>query len=88
VTASGGTSLAVNFCVPDNIILLHLPAYCPEPDPMENVWQYLRQNKLCARVGNSYDDILEACRAAWLFLINDPARIRSIGARDWAAVNV
>jgi len=71
----------------DNIVLLHLPPYCPELNPMENVWAYLRANKLCARVWNSYDAILEACRQAWLFLSNDPDRIRSIGTRDWATVN-
>jgi hypothetical protein len=34
------------------------------------------------------DAILEACRSAWHFLINDPERIRSIGTREWATVNV
>lgn len=74
--------------VPDNIVLLHLPPYCPELNPMENVWAYLRANKLCSRVWKAYDDIVEACRNAWLFLINDPDRIRSIGARDWATVSL
>jgi hypothetical protein len=55
---------------------------------MENVWDYLRQNKLCARVWDTYDDILEACKNAWNFLIDGPARIRSIGSRYWTSVNV
>jgi hypothetical protein len=74
--------------VPDNIRLVTLPPYSPELNPMENVWDYLRQNKLCARVWDTYEDIVEACKQAWLFLINDPARIRSIGLREWACVNV
>ena len=76
--------------VPDNISLLPLPSYSPELNPMENVWDYLRQNKLCAQVWDTYDDILEACKIAWNWnwLIADPDRIRSIGARDWACVNV
>lgn len=74
--------------VPHNIVLLHLPPYAPELNPMENVWAYLRTNILCNRVWNSYDEIVEACRKAWLFLVNDPDRIRSIGTRDWATVNV
>ena len=74
--------------VPDNITLLTLPPYTPELNPMENVWDYLRQNKLCAQVWDTYDDIVEACKKAWHFLINDPDRIRSIGTRDWACVNV
>lgn len=74
--------------VPDNIRLLSLPPYSPELNPMENVWDYLRQNKLCAQVWDTYDEILEACKNAWNFLIDDPDRIRSIGTRDWACVNV
>jgi hypothetical protein len=55
---------------------------------METVWQYLRQNKLCARLWDTYDDIVDACKQAWHFLINAPNRIRSIGTRNWARVNV
>ena len=73
--------------LPDNITLLHLPPYAPELNPVENVWEYLRANKLCNLVWDSYDAIVEACRSAWEFLINDPDRIRSIGTRDWASVS-
>jgi hypothetical protein len=73
--------------VPDNITLLHLPPYAPELNPVENVWEYLRANKLCGLVWDTYDDIVEACRSAWDFLINDPERIRSIGTRKWTSVN-
>jgi hypothetical protein len=53
-----------NLIVPDNIRLLSLPPYSPELNPMENVWNYLRQNKLCALVWDTYDEILEACKTA------------------------
>lgn len=74
--------------VPDNIVLLHLPPYSPELNPMENVWDYLRQNKLCAQIWNSYDDIVEACKTAWNWLIANPSRIMSIGTRSWACVSL
>jgi len=74
--------------VPDNITLLQLPPYAPELNPVENVWAYLRANKLCNRVWDTYEDIVEACRKAWAFLIEDPDRIRSIGTRAWACVSV
>ena len=74
--------------VPDNITLLCLPAYSPELNPMENVWAYLRQNKLCALVWPTYTHILDACQSAWRFLINDPDRIQSIGRRSWACVTL
>jgi hypothetical protein len=73
--------------VPANITLLHLPPYAPELNPVENVWEYLRANKLCNLVWDTYDAIVEACRAAWEFLITDPDRIRSIGTREWASVD-
>jgi len=70
--------------VPDNISLLPLPPYSPELNPVENVWQFLRQNQLSNRVFESYDAIVEACCKAWNALIDDPARITSIATRDWA----
>ncbi len=79
----GGTLI-----VPDNITLMSLPPYAPELNPMENVWEYLRANKLCALVWDSYEAIVGACRDAWTFLTDDPARIQSIGTREWACVNV
>ena len=74
--------------VPNNITLLHLPPYAPELNSMENVWEYLRANKLSRLVWESYDAIVDACKEGWDFLINDPDRIRSIGHRHWACVNV
>jgi len=74
--------------VPDNITLLPLPPYSPELNSMENVWHYLRENILCSGVWDTYDDIVEACCAAWRFLTDDPARIRSIGRRAWASVSL
>ena len=74
--------------VPDNIRLLSLPPYSPELNPMENVWDYLRDNKLSARVWDSYDEILAACADAWNWFVNEPTRIRSIGTREWATVSI
>jgi transposase len=54
--------------VPENITLLPLPPYSPELNPMENVWHYLRENILCSRVWDTYDEIVEACSDAWRFL--------------------
>jgi transposase len=66
---------------------LPLPPYSPELNPMENIWDYLRGNKLSARVWDSYEAILAACKDAWLFLVTDLERIESIARRSWAWVN-
>lgn len=70
--------------VPDNIVLLPLPPYSPELNPVENVWEYLRANFLSHRVWDSYEAILEACRDAWNNLMQMPERIASITRRQWA----
>ena len=73
--------------VPENITLLPLPRYAPELNPMENVWQYLRANKLAISVFDTYTEILDKCSDAWNFFENDSERISSITTRDWAKVN-
>jgi hypothetical protein len=40
--------------LPKNTSLLPLPCYAPELNPVENVWESLRQNLLSHRVWDSY----------------------------------
>ena len=61
-----------------------LPPYSPELNPVENVWQFLRDNWLSNRVFKSYDDLVDHCCVAWNKLVNQPWRIMSIGLRQWA----
>jgi hypothetical protein len=63
----------------------HRPAAeIPELNPVENVWQFMRDNWLSNRVFKSYDDLVDHCCTAWNNLIDQPWRIMSIGLRDWA----
>jgi transposase len=78
---------AKGLTVPDNITLLKLPPYAPELNPMENVWEYLRANKLSITVFDTYQEILDKCEDAWNFFANDPQRINSITHRDWITVS-
>ena len=70
--------------VPKNLTIILLPSRSPEPNPVENIWQYLRQNWLSNRVFEDYDAILDAGCDAWNRLIAQPETIMSIGIRDWA----
>ena len=82
--APAGISPAGRLHVPENLSLLHLPPYSPELNPVENIWQYLKQNFLSNRVYQGYDAIVDACCAAWNALMAMPERIRSIAERAWA----
>jgi len=83
--ASWHAAAALN--TPENITLVLLPPYSPELNPVENIWEYLRKNKLANRLYETYEAILDACCTAWSELIAAPARITSIANRDWAKMS-
>lgn len=86
VLDGAGYHVARNLVIPNNITLVHLPPYAPESNPIENVWEYLRGNKLSITVFESYDDILDKSCEAWNFFADDPDRVASITTRTWATV--
>jgi transposase len=79
-----GWHISDKLAIPPNMTLLHLPPRAPELNPVENVWQFLRDNWLSNRVFQTYKDILAHCCEAWNKLIHQPWKIMSIGIRDWA----
>ena len=79
-----GWHLSDHLAVPPNITIVPLPAKCPELNPVENVWQFMRDNWLSNRVFASYDAIVDHCCFAWNKLADQPWRVMSIGLRDWA----
>ncbi len=80
---AGWHASSKDLIVPSNITLVTLPSYAPELNPMENVWEFLRGNRLCAQVWKTYEDVVCACADAWNWFVSDAARIASIGARKW-----
>lgn len=64
--------------VPENISIIELPAYSPELNPVENLWQYLRSHYWSNRSYDGYDDLLEAACEAWQAVCLDAELIRSV----------
>ena len=64
--------------VPDNITLMPLPPKSPELNPVENIWQFMRDNWLSNRIFHSYDDLVDHCCEAWNRLIDQPWKIMSM----------
>jgi hypothetical protein len=79
-----GWHLSHRLVIPPNITIVPLPAKCPELNPVENIWQFMRNNWLSNRVFLSYENILDHCCDAWNRLVAQPWTIMSIGLRDWA----
>ena len=75
---------SAELAVPTNITLMPLPPRCPELNPVENVWQFMRDNWLSNRIFKSYDDVVDHCCHAWNKLADQPWRIMTLGLRNWA----
>jgi hypothetical protein len=84
VVDQAGWHLTPKLRMPKNISVLPLPPRAPELNPVENVWQFMRDNWLSNRVFKNYDEIVALCCDAWNKLVDQPWRIMSIGTRDWA----
>ena len=69
---------------PANLVLLELPPYSPELNPMETVFQYPRGNRLANRVFADTAAVAETCRMAWDWFSAMPDKIASIMRREWA----
>lgn len=81
VLDNAGWHVAKALRLPDNLTLLHLPAYSPELNPVERLWAWLRSHQLANRVYADYDELLRETDRAWMTL--DEATIRSVCACPW-----
>ena len=45
--------------IPSNITIHHLPPYCPELNPIENLWGFMKRNFLCNKVYGNIGEILD-----------------------------
>jgi transposase len=69
--------------VPDNVILLPIPAYTPEVNPVERIWLYLKERYLSLRLHDDYDAIVDAACDAWNKLTAEAGRITSLCTYPW-----
>ena len=84
VLDQAGWHVSKTLPVPPNITLVSLPPKSPELNPVENIWQFMRDNWLSNRVFTSYANIVDHCCYAWNKLVDQPWLIMSIGTRQWA----
>ncbi len=84
IVDQAGWHMSAKLAIPDNITLMPLPPRSPELNPVENIWQFMRENWLSNHIFQSYDDIVALCCEAWNKLIERPWKIISIGMREWA----
>jgi hypothetical protein len=72
--------------LPPNIFLMPLPKAAPELNPVEQVWQVLRDQHLANRVFDSYDQIVDCCCYAWNWFADGVESIKQLCSREWASI--
>ena len=65
-------------CVPENVTIIELPAYSPELNPVETLWEYLRGHHWPNRAYKDYEHLRLAACQAWQATCLDVSLIRSI----------
>ena len=69
--------------VPPDLTLVHLPPSAPELNPVEKLWQFLRERLLSHRVFRDLDAVVDATCAAWNRLVAAPGRVASLTRFPW-----
>lgn len=89
VLDGAGWHVSKQLVVPANLTLIPLPPYSPELNPVERVWEYLRDRWLSHRVlAGGYEAVVDAACAAWNALLDEPGRLRSLTNFPWLPASV
>jgi hypothetical protein len=83
VMDQAGWHLAGELVVPANMRLLFLPAYSPELNPAEHLWESLREDCFANHVFADLDAVEHALTAGLIALEADSVRTRSMTAFNW-----
>ena len=70
--------LSKDLVIPENIRLIPQPPYSPELNPVEHIWEELRENGFYNRCYKSLDEVVEELCDGLMEFASDPLRIRSI----------
>src|SRR5258706_12042514 len=73
-----GWHRANDLIVPSNIRLIEQPPYSPEVNPVEHVWDELREKHFGNRAFPSLDALIEVLCQGLNQLADDPERLRSL----------
>lgn len=72
-----------NLPLPSNLRLVFLPPYAPELNPVEHIWDDLREKFFHNSVFDSIEALEDHLVSALLAYENDSDRVRSITGWDW-----
>lgn len=83
VVDGASSHVAKALVVPENIRLLRLPAYSPELNPQEHVWDEIREKEFPNRVFSDLAGVTNQLERGLPQLAADHERLRSLTAWPW-----
>ena len=78
-----GWHTAGNLTIPDNITLHWLPPYSPELNPVEHLWDELREKWFRNKYFASLDAVEDQLAEALKFLMEHPDQVKRMTLFDW-----
>ncbi len=69
--------------IPGNMMIEHLPPYCPQLNPAENMWDEIREKFFPNLVFDSMDAVEEKLVEAALHYEGCPEKVKSITGFEW-----
>jgi len=78
-----GWHTALDLQVPPSMQLLPLPPYSPELNPVEHIWDHLRENQFGNRVFSSLQQVVEQLCLGLRQLHRQPKLVQSMTCFDW-----
>lgn len=73
-----GWHMSTKLKIPENIRLVPQPAYSPELNPAEHIWEDLRENAMPNKAFKSLDELQDALCVRLRQLGNNPDKVRSM----------
>lgn len=78
-----GWHTAKDLNIPENITLHWLPPYSPELNPVEHLWDEIREKWFLNRYFSSLDAVEDQLMEAFKALMKDCGRVKSISLFNW-----
>lgn len=73
-----GWHISKNIQLPDNLLLMHLPPYSPELNPVELLWREIRRKHFHNKIFNSLDEVENTLSVALADCHQNPDAIKQI----------
>jgi transposase len=83
-TDNAGWHVSSGLQIPENIVFLYLPPYSPQLNPVEHLWDYIREKKqFNNRIFNSIEEVIDNLAESLNKIYSEKGIIKSLCNFHW-----